>query len=371
MIAVGAGGLDVAVAMALGTFTMTYPTVTRVFLTGQLSPWCSAKDVILNLLQKLTTKGNVGTVIEYGGPGILSLTVPERATITNMGAELGVTTSVFPSDEITCRFLEAQGHGDWWLPIEADLEANYDAEVKLDLSKIEPMVAQPHSPDNVVKIKDIVGLPADQVVIGSCTNSSYKDLMMAAQMLKGRAVHENSSLVVAPGSKQVLRMVTDAGGLSDLIASGARIAESTCGFCIGNSYAPGTDSVTVRTSNRNFLGRSGHKSAKIYLTSVEAAVATAITGALTDPRDLDIPYPRIEMPDRFTIDDSMLIYPGSEVQSTEIFRGPNIGEPPDNEPLKETLAGTVTIKVGDKITTDHIMPAGDKLKYRSNVPKYQ
>ncbi|MEW5814053.1 MAG: aconitate hydratase [Spirochaetota bacterium] len=370
MIAIGAGGLDVAVAMAKGIFTLTYPAVTRILLTGKLQPWVAAKDVILTLLQKLTTKGNVDTVIEYAGPGVKSLSVPERATITNMGAELGVTCSVFPSDERTKEFLKAQGHGDWWIPLEADPGAVYAKEIELDLSALVPTAAQPHSPDNVIAISETAGLKVDQVAIGSCTNSSFRDLMMAAEMLKGKTVHPDVSFVVAPGSKQVFRMIADAGGLSRLLAAGARVAESACGFCIGNSMAPGTDAVSVRTSNRNFLGRSGTNSAKVYLTSVESAVAAAITGELTDPRNLGLPYPDIQEPRMFTIDDAMISSPEEACQETEIFRGPNIGTPPENTPLPQEVKGEVTLKVGDKITTDHIMPAGDKLKYRSNVPKY-
>jgi aconitate hydratase len=366
----GAGGLDVAVAMAQGTATLTYPSVTRVFLEGQLPPWVAAKDVILHLLQLRGTKGNVGTVLEYGGPGVETLTVPERSTITNMGAELGVTTSIFPSDVNTRRFLQAQGRGDSWQELAADADARYDDEIRLDLTGLQPLVAQPHSPGNVSSVSDISGLAVDQVAIGSCTNSSYKDLMTAAAMLEGRRVDPGVSFVVAPGSRQVLRMISDNGGLSTLIAAGARIAESACGFCIGNSQAPGTDAVSIRTSNRNFLGRSGTKSAQVYLTSIETAVASAMRGSLTDPRTMDFPYPEIPMPEKFTIDDSMIIAPEEANPDVTIFRGPNIGEPPHNDPLPASLEGVVTIKVEDKITTDHIMPAGDKLKYRSNIPTY-
>ena len=375
--AVGAGGLDVALAMAQGTFSFTWPSVTRVSLSGRLRPWSTAKDVILRLLQILTTKGNVGKVIEYVGPGLAALSVPERATITNMGAELGVTTSVFPSDDVTHRFLEAQGRGKSWVPLEADEGATYDQTIELDLGGIEPLAAKPHSPDNVASVREIGPIRIDQVAIGSCTNSSYKDLVTAARMLEGRTVHPEVSFVVAPGSKQVLRMISDAGALSTLISSGARIAESACGFCIGNSMAPGTDAVSIRTSNRNFQGRSGTPSAQVYLSSVETAVASALTGKLTDPRDLGIAYPRVEEPAHFIIDDSMIILPpqGCEEKpdsnrSVVILRGPNIGEPPSCTPMPEELRGTVTLKVGDKVTTDHIIPAGDKLKYRSNIPKY-
>ncbi len=370
MFAVGAGGLDVAVAMARGEFTLTYPKVTKLVLKGRLSPWVADKDIILKILQILSSKGNVGTVIEYSGPGIKTLSVPERATITNMGAELGVTTSLFPSDENTRKFLAAQSREEMWVSIEADEDAEYDSIIEIDLSELEPLVALPHNPDNIVKVSDIEDLLVDQVAIGSCTNSSYQDLMKAAKMLEARKVDQNVSFVVAPGSKQVLRMVADNGGLSNLIEAGARIAESACGFCIGNSQAPGTDSVSIRTSNRNFLGRSGTKSAKLYLTSVETAVASAIKGRLTDPRTLGIEFPKIELPEHFVIDDSMIIAPGKAEPEVSIFRGPNIGESPENTPLPERIEGIVTLKVGDKITTDHIMPAGDKLKYRSNIPKY-
>jgi len=361
MFAVGAGGLDVAVAMARGNFTFNYPSVTRVLLEGKLEPWCAAKDVILKLLQILTTRGNVGAVIEYDGPGVKSLSVPERATITNMGAELGVTT--------------AQGRSNQYAPLEADPQSRYERTIEIDLSAIVPLVAQPHSPGNIAGVTDITGLKVDQVVIGSCTNSSYRDLMIAARMVERHGLHPDVSFVVAPGSRQVLRMITDNGGLSALIGAGARLAENACGFCIGNSMAPGTDSVSIRTSNRNFLGRSGTKSAKLYLTSVETAVASAIKGELYDPRRLGLDYPEIKQPAHFQIDDSMIIPPAKgestkEESTVEIFRGPNIGQPPANDPLPERIEGSVAIKVGDKITTDHIMPAGDKLKYRSNIPRY-
>ena len=375
MFAVGAGGLDIAVAIAKGSFTFTYPSVTRVLLKGKLELWCAAKDVILKLLQIMTTKGNVGTVIEYGGPGVKSLSVPERATITNMGAELGVTTSIFPSDENTLAFLTAQGRSDQYTPLEADPQSQYERTIEIGLAAVEPLVAQPHSPGNIARVADITGLKVDQVVIGSCTNSSYRDLMIAAIMVEQRALHPDVSFVVAPGSRQVLRMIIDNGGLAALIGAGARLAENACGFCIGNSMAPGTDSVSIRTSNRNFPGRSGTKSAKLYLTSVETAVASAMKGELYDPRRLGLDYPEINQPVHFQIDDSMIIPPAKgksakEGSAIEIFRGPNIGRPPVNDPLPERIKGSVTIKVGDKITTDHIMPAGDKLKYRSNIPRY-
>ncbi len=370
MFAVGAGGLDVAIAMAGGTFTFTYPRVTGVMLKGRLSPWVAAKDVILKVLSVLGTRGNVGTVLEYTGEGVKTLSVPERATIANMGAETGVTTSVFPSDEETRAFLIAQGRGDSWVELKPDEDAVYSKTIELNLSGIEPMAALPHSPGNVVPVRDTGGIKVDQVAIGSCTNSSYKDLMTAAKMLEGKTVHPDVSFVIAPGSKQVLRMIADNGALSTLIAAGARIAEAACGFCIGNSHAPGTDSVSVRTSNRNFRGRSGTESARVYLTSVETAVASAINGVLTDPRESGMQYPRVELPEHFTVDDSMIVKPKEGKRDIAVFRGPNIGEPPVNTPLPPHIEGLITIKVGDKITTDHIMPAGDKLKYRSNIPRY-
>ncbi len=370
MMAIGAGGLDVAVAMGGGAFYLTYPKVLKIVLTGQLRPWVAAKDVILKVLELLTTKGNVGWMIEYGGPGIATLSVPERATITNMGAELGVTTSLFPSDEVTRRFLRAQGREQVWVPLAPDSDAEYDRVIELDLSSIEPMVATPHSPDNVCRVKEVAGLKVDQVCVGSCTNSSVKDLLTVAAVLKGRTVHPEVSFVVAPGSKQVLRMIADSGALSDLVAAGARIMEPSCGFCIGNGQAPPTNGVSIRTNNRNFEGRSGTKSAQVYLVSPETAVACVLTGVITDPRELGIPYPAIPMPERFTIDDSLIIPPAREPEKVSIIRGPNIGDPPTNTPLPEALQAEVVLKVGDKITTDHIMPAGSRLKYRSNVPKY-
>ena len=368
MIAMGAGGLDVAVAMAGGPFWITYPRVVGVKLTGKLSDWVSAKDVILTLLQMLTTKGNVGTVMEYFGPGVETLSVPERATVTNMGAELGVTTSVFPSDGVTRAFLEAQERGDAWRELGADADAEYDRVVELDLGEIEPMAAQPHSPDNVVAVREIAGLPVDQVCIGSCTNSSYKDLATAAEILDGKTVAPGTSLIVAPGSKQVLRMIADDGHLARLVAAGARIAEAACGFCIGMGHAPSSEGVSVRTNNRNFYGRSGTTSAGIYLVSPETAAVAAWKGELIDPRDAGIPYPRVAVPDKFTVDDNLVRHERNA--AAEIVRGPNIGEPPANDPLPDTFEAEVTLKVGDKITTDHIMPAGARLKYRSNVATY-
>ena len=370
MIAIGAGGLDVAVAMGGGAFYLTAPRVVRIHLTGRLQPWVSAKDVILYILERLTTKGNVGTVIEYAGPGVKSLSVPERATITNMGAELGVTTSIFPSDEVTRAFLTAQGRGLEWLPISADPDAVYDKTIEIDLGGLVPRMARPHSPDNVCTVREMQGTSVNQVLIGSCTNSSYRDLMIVASLLKGRRVHPEVSVGVAPGSRQVLGMLSESGALTDLIASGVRVLESACGFCIGNGQAPETNAVSIRTNNRNFEGRSGTKSAKVYLASPETAAACALTGRITDPRDLGISYPEVRLPDHFWVDDSMILKPWEDPGAVKIVRGPNIGEPPVNDPMPETIQGMVSIKVGDKITTDHIMPAGSRLKYRSNVPKY-
>ncbi len=373
MIAIGAGGLDVAVAMAGGPFYLTCPKVIKVNLKGKLKPWVAAKDVVLKMLEIFTTKGNVGCVFEYGGEGAKTLSVPERATITNMGAECGVTTSVFPSDEITRAFLKAQGREKDWVELKADPDAKYEKEIDLDLSEIEPLAAYPHSPGNIKTVKELEGMEVDQVCLGSCTNSSYKDLMTVAKILKGKVAHPNVSFVIAPGSRQVLQNIERDGGLTNLISAGARIAESACGFCIGNSQSPKTDSVTLRTSNRNFLGRSGTKSANAYLISPETAAAAVITGKMTDPRDLEkigIEYPNVKMPDKFFIDDSMFIYPSDRPEKIKIYRGPNIGEPPASLPMPETITGEVTIKVEDQITTDHIIPAGSKMKYRSNVPKY-
>jgi aconitate hydratase len=370
MLAIGAGGLDVAVAMGGGPFYLTCPGVVKVNLTNRLRPWVSAKDVILSILRMLTTKGNVGAVIEYGGEGVKTLSVPERATITNMGAELGVTTSVFPSDDITRSFLKAQKRASDWVALSADPDAGYDRVVDLDLGSIEPLIAKPHSPDNVATVKEVAGTKVDQVMVGSCTNSSYRDLMLVASMLKGRKISPEVSFGVAPGSRQVLEMIAGNGALSDIIASGARILESTCGFCIGAGQAPKTDAVSIRTSNRNFEGRSGTRSARVYLASPETAVAAALTGVIADPRDLGLSCPLITTPAEFRIDDSMILLPSKDPDSVAVYRGPNIGDPPKGEPLLAEIRGVVAIKVGDKITTDHIMPAGSRLKYRSNIPKY-
>ena len=373
MIAIGAGGLDVAVAMAGGSFYLTCPKVIKVNLTGKLRPWVAAKDVVLKMLELFTTKGNVGFVFEYSGEGVQTLSVPERATITNMGAECGVTTSVFPSDATTHAFLKAQNREKDWVEMIPDPDAHYEKEITVNLSEIEPLTAYPHSPGNIKKVRELEGMDVDQVCIGSCTNSSYKDLMTVATILKDKVVHPNVSFVIAPGSRQVIQNIAKKGALTDLITSGARLAESACGFCIGNSQSPKTDAVSLRTSNRNFLGRSGTKSAQAYLVSPETAAAAVITGKMTDPRDLEkigIKYPAINMPEKFYIDDSMFSYPPDHPEKIKIYRGPNIGDPPASDPMVETIKGEVTIKVSDKITTDHIIPAGSKMKYRSNVPKY-
>ena len=373
MIAIGAGGLDVAVAMAGGAFYITCPKVIKINLNGKLNPWVSAKDVILKVLSIFSTKGNVGCMFEYGGEGVKTLSVPERATITNMGAECGVTTSIFPSDETTREFFKLQNRESDWSELVADEGAEYEKVIDVNLSELEPMVAYPHSPGNIKKVEDFDGLKVNQVCIGSCTNSSYNDLMTVAAILKGKTVHPDVSLVIAPGSKQVYQNIATNGALADLIASGARFAESACGFCIGNSQSPQTKAVSVRTSNRNFLARSGTKSADIYLTSPEVAAAAVITGKMTDPRKLEVfgvAYPEIEMPANFIIDDNMFEFNKGAKPSVEIYRGPNIGNPPSCSPMPKTVAGEVTIKVEDKITTDHIIPAGSKMKYRSNVPKY-
>ena len=369
MISMGAGGLDVAVAMGGGAFYITSPKMINVILEGDLKQGVSAKDIILKVLEILTTKGNVGTVVEYTGPGIKKLSVPERATITNMGAELGVTTSIFPSDEITREFLIAQDRENSWKEILPDEDAVYDKIIIINLSELEPMVACPHSPDNIQKVSDICGMKIDQVAIGSCTNGSYKDLMTVAQLLKGRKVKKGISLIVAPGSKQAFEMISRNGALADIISSGARIMESACGFCIGSGQAPVTNGISLRTNNRNFEGRSGTSSGNIYLVSPETAAVSAIEGVLTDPSIYqNADFQKIQVPEKFIIDDSLIIPPGME--KTEIVRGPNIGEPPHTDPLLDEFNGIIGLKVGDKITTDHIMPAGQRLKYRSNIPVY-
>jgi aconitate hydratase len=369
MIAIGAGGLDVAVAMGGGEFYLTCPRVCKVNLTGRLQPWVSAKDVVLATLRIFGVKGNVGVVLEYGGPGVRTLTVPERATITNMGAEMGVTTSLFPSEAETRRFLRAQGREADWMELKADRDAEYDRVVDLDLSEVVPLAAAPHSPGNVVEVAALNGLKVDQVLLGSCTNSSYKDVATAARILRDRRVHPDVSFGVAPGSRQVLQMATRDGYVGDLLAAGARLLESACGFCIGNSQSPQTGAVSLRTSNRNFEGRSGTKDAQVYLVSPEVAVVAAMTGEIVDPREAGIEHPSVRMPARFLVDDTLFVFP-EDAEPGEVYRGPNIGTPPVNDVLPDTIAGAVQLKVGDSVTTDHIMPAGARLKYRSNVPKY-
>ncbi len=415
MVAIGAGGLDVAVAMGGGAFYTTCPRVIGVELTGELAPWVAAKDIILLLLSILTTRGNVGCMVEYFGAGAASLPVPARATCTNMGAELGVTTSVFPSDDQTRAFLQAQGRGDQFAPLAADDGAAYDrmtkrlhvesdagtienirtyctdvevsdadadgmvdvsfGHVAIDLAGVEPMGSLSPSPDNIVRITDAAGTPVNQVVIGSCTNSSYQDLMRSAAVLKGRTVHPQVELGVAPGSRQVLNMLAANGALADMVAAGARILESSCGPCIGQGFSPAEGTVSLRTFNRNFAGRTGTRGDTVYLVSPETAVAAALTGEITDPRTLGqsagAEYPTIDLPAEFGVDDSMITPPTDDAAAdVEVVRGSTIVKPPSGEVLDDPLAGSVVIKVGDKITTDHIMPAGALLKYRSNVPEY-
>ena len=372
MLAMGAGGLDVALAMAGEPFYLDCPRVIRINLTGKLPPWVSAKDIILRVLEIFTTKGNVGYVFEYDGDGLSMLSVPERATIANMGAECGVTTSLFPSDEMTRRFLRAEGREKDWSEIKPDADALYDRTVEINLTELVPMMARPHSPDHVDPVAKAGAVPVSQVCIGSCTNSSYKDLVTVAKSLRGKQVHEGVSLVVTPGSRQVLENLTKDGYLADFLGAGARVTESSCGFCIGASHSPESGGVSVRTSNRNFPGRSGTEDAEVYLTSPETAAAAAVMGKLIDPRNMPLPYPGTEMPERFHISDDMITepIPSADRASVRIIRGPNIGKPPENDPLPADISGEVAIKVGDKITTDHIMPAGARMKYRSNIPKY-
>lgn len=371
MIAIGAGGMDVAVAMGGGAYYITCPKVVKVELTGKLQPWVAAKDVILEVLKRLSVKGGVGKVIEYVGEGVKTLSVPERATITNMGAELGATTSIFPSDETTRKFLRAQGREDAYTPLSADPDAVYDEVVEINLSELVPLAACPHSPDNVKSAEEIGNLKIDQVCIGSCTNSSLLDMLKVAYILKGKTVHPDVSLSIAPGSKQVLNMLAKNGALSVLIDAGARILESACGPCIGMGQSPNSKGISLRTFNRNFEGRSGTKDGQIYLVSPEMAAASALTGVLTDPRTLG-DMPRFELPEYFDINDNMIVPPVSEAEmdSVEVLRGPNIKPFPVAEPLAETIDAKCSLKVGDNITTDHIMPAGAKiLPLRSNIPE--
>ena len=370
MLAMGAGGLDVAVAMGGGTYYIPMPKMTRINLTGYLKPWVSAKDVILEVLRIMSVKGGVGKIIEYGGEGVKTLSVPERATITNMGAELGATTSIFPSDEITLAFLKAQGREADWTEIQPDADAVYDEVIDIDLCSLTPMAACPHMPDRVKTTDEIGKIKVDQVAIGSCTNSSYVDMMKVAAILKGKTVDPSVSLCIAPGSKQVLNMLALNGALSDMINAGARILESACGPCIGMGQSPNSAGVSLRTFNRNFEGRSGTKDAGIYLVSPEVAAASALTGYLTDPRELG-DAPEITMPEKFIVNDNMIEAPATaeEADSVEVLRGPNIKPFPKTEPLPEEITAKAVLKVGDNITTDHIMPAGAKiLPYRSNIP---
>ncbi len=368
MLAIGAGGLDVAVAMGGGAYYLAMPQVCRVVLTGKLSPWVTAKDVILEVLRRLTVKGGVGKVMEYAGEGVKTLSVPQRATITNMGAELGATTSVFPSDEVTKAFLRAQGREEDWVELKADDDAVYDEEITIALDEIEPLVACPHSPDNIKKVSELKDLAVDQVAIGSCTNSSYVDMMTVAALLKGKTVDPNVSLVIAPGSKQVMNMLAANGALADIISAGARILECGCGPCIGMGQAPATNAISLRTVNRNFEGRSGTKSAQVYIVSPETAVASALSGKLTDPHTLG-EAPVIEMPEHFLVNDNLVIPPAPEGECVKVVRGPNIQPFPKNTKVPKEIKGEALIKVEDNITTDHIMPSNAKLlPFRSNVP---
>ena len=370
MLAMGAGGLDVAVAMGGGAYHITMPKMVRINLTGQLQDWVSAKDVILEVLRLLTVKGGVGKIIEYGGPGVATLTVPERATITNMGAELGATTSIFPSDDVTRGFLKAQNREEDWVELKADDDAVYDEVYEINLSELKPLAACPHSPDNIKSIDEIGAKKVDQVCIGSCTNSSYLDLMRVAAILKGKTVHPDVSLSIAPGSKQVFNMLAQNGALADLIAAGARILESACGPCIGMGQSPNTNGVSLRTFNRNFEGRSGTASGQVYLVSPETAAVSALTGVFTNPQTLGEKVD-IAQPEHFLINDNMVEPPApvEEMDKVEVLRGPNIKEFPTTSALEETITAKALLKVGDNITTDHIMPAGAKiLPYRSNIP---
>ena len=370
MLAFGAGGLDVAVAMGGGEYHITMPTMTKIVLTGALSPWVSAKDIILEVLRRMSVKGGVGKIIEYAGEGVCTLTVPERATITNMGTELGATTSIFPSDEITHSFLTAQGREADWVELKSDEDAVYDEIIDIDLSALEPLAACPHSPDAVKPVSALGEIKVDQVCIGSCTNSSYLDLMRVASILKGKTVHPTVSLAIAPGSKQVYNMLAKNGALADIIASGARILECACGPCIGMGQSPNSAGVSLRTFNRNFEGRSGTADGQVYLVSPETAAASALTGVFTDPRTLE-GWEKIEMPEEFLINDNMIVEPAPDYlsETVDVLRGPNIKPFPVSVPLPECITTKAILKVGDNITTDHIMPAGAKiLPYRSNIP---
>ena len=371
MLAFGAGGMDVAVAMGGGAYYITMPKMFKVNLTGTLRPYVTAKDISLELLRILSVKGGVGAIIEWGGPGIAALSVPERATITNMGTELGATTSIFPSDDVTRAFLAAEGREADFVPLASDPDAQYDRIIDIDLNTLQPMIACPHSPDNVVPVASLAGTKVDQVCIGSCTNSSLFDMLKVAALLKGRTIAPGVSLSISPGSKQVLTMLADCGALTDILASGARLLECACGPCIGMGFSPNSGGVSLRTFNRNFLGRSGTKDAQVYLVSPETAVAAALTGCITDPQTLG-PMPAVTLPEQFRIDDSAVLppAPADEADAVEVLRGPNIQPFPQSRPFADTLTAELVLKVGDNITTDHIMPAGAKiLPYRSNIPK--
>ncbi len=371
MLAIGAGGLDVAVAMGGGPFYLAMPKILGVRLTGTLQPWVSGKDVILELLRRLSVKGGVGKIVEYFGPGVVALGVIDRTTIANMGAELGATTSLFPSDDQTRRYLAAQGRESSWQPFAADPDAEYDEQIEIDLDSLEPLIALPHSPDKVVPVRQVAGLAVQQVSVGSCTNSSYRDLSIVAHILRNKAISPDLSMTVSPGSRQVYTTIARSGGLGDMIAAGARMLESACGPCVGMGMAPSSGGVAVRSFNRNFEGRSGTPDAQVYLASPETCAATALTGVITDPRDLG-EYPTIAMPERFEINDALLMSPateGAEAEAVEILRGPNIKPLPRFGALEDTLSGPVLLKMGDNITTDHISPAGAKiLPLRSNLP---
>ena len=370
MLAFGAGGMDVAVAMGGGAYYITMPKMFKVNLTGKLRPYVTAKDVSLELLRILSVKGGVGAIVEWGGEGVATLTVPERATITNMGTELGATTSIFPSDEVTKAFLKAQGREADYTPLASDPDAVYDRVIDIDLSTLEPMIACPHSPDNVVQVNTLSAVKVDQVCIGSCTNSSLSDMLKVAAMLKGKTIAPSVSLSISPGSRQVLSMLADCGALADILASGARVLECACGPCIGMGFSPSSGGVSLRTFNRNFLGRSGTKDGQVYLVSPETAVASALTGYITDPTTT-VGQLNVTMPETFKIDDSAVLAPLSveDAANAEVLRGPNIKEFPKSKPFSDTLEAKLVLKVGDNITTDHIMPAGAKiLPYRSNIP---
>mgnify|MGYP001859398341 FL=1 len=370
MLAFGAGGLDVAVAMGGGAYYIPMPKMVRVTLTGKLKPWVAAKDIILDVLRQMTVKGGVGKIVEYAGEGVKTLSVPERATITNMGAELGATTSIFPSDEVTKAFLEAQGRGDVYVPLSSDEDAVYDEEYTVDLDSLVPLAAMPHMPDNVKPVSEIGEIKVNQCCIGSCTNSSYYDMMKVAAILKGKTIHPDVSLTISPGSMQVFNMLAKNGALSDIIAAGARILECACGPCIGMGQSPESAGVSLRTFNRNFEGRSGTQDAQIYLVSPEVAAASALTGVLTDPRTLG-DAPVIEMPEHFDINDNLIVKPAEDPSTVEVRRGPNIKPFPLGKELEESYMGKIVLKTEDNITTDHILPAGAKLlPYRSNIPHY-